>query len=166
MLWIRQFCQILVAPFCRRSSSARCTMFKSYNISNKSALLRKELVSSGRKHTSLNPSPPSAAYMRQWTGSSLIQVMACRLFGAAITWTNAGLLSVRLLGTYFSEIWIEFYHFQSRKCNLKCRLPKLRSFCPGGDELIILISFLSLTLIQAAGWMACVCSSAVITVTS
>ena len=29
-----------------------------------------------------NSSPPSAAYMRQWTGSSLIQVMACRLFGA------------------------------------------------------------------------------------
>ena len=28
-------------------------------------------------------SPPScAAYMRQWTGSSLVQIMACRLFGA------------------------------------------------------------------------------------
>ena len=27
-------------------------------------------------------SSPSAAYMRQWTGSSLVQVMACRLFGA------------------------------------------------------------------------------------
>ena len=25
----------------------------------------------------------------------------------AITWTNAGLLSIRLLGAYFSEIWIE-----------------------------------------------------------
>ena len=25
---------------------------------------------------------PSAAYMRQWTGSALVQVMACRLFGA------------------------------------------------------------------------------------
>ena len=29
-----------------------------------------------------NSSPPSAAYMRQWTGSALVQVMACRLFGA------------------------------------------------------------------------------------
>ena len=27
-------------------------------------------------------SPPSAAYMRLWTGSALVQVMACRLFGA------------------------------------------------------------------------------------
>ena len=30
----------------------------------------------------LNWSPPSAASMRQWTGSALVQVMACRLFGA------------------------------------------------------------------------------------
>ena len=27
-------------------------------------------------------SPSSAAYMRQWTGSPLVQIMACRLFGA------------------------------------------------------------------------------------
>ena len=30
----------------------------------------------------INSSPPSAAYMSQWTGSSLVQVMACRLFDA------------------------------------------------------------------------------------
>ena len=30
----------------------------------------------------LNPSPPSAAYKRQWIGSALVQIMACRLFGA------------------------------------------------------------------------------------
>ena len=29
-----------------------------------------------------NSSPPSAAYMRQWTGSILVQIMACRLVGA------------------------------------------------------------------------------------
>ena len=29
----------------------------------------------------LNPLPPSAAYMRQWTGSSLLLVTACRLYG-------------------------------------------------------------------------------------
>ena len=29
----------------------------------------------------LNSSPPSAAYMRHWTGSAFVQVMACRLFG-------------------------------------------------------------------------------------
>ena len=31
---------------------------------------------------SVNSSPPSAAYMRQWTGSALVQIMACRLFSA------------------------------------------------------------------------------------
>ena len=29
-----------------------------------------------------NSSPPGAAYMRQWTGSALVQIMACRLVGA------------------------------------------------------------------------------------
>ena len=31
--------------------------------------------------TSVNSSPPRAAFMRQWIGSALAQVMACRLFG-------------------------------------------------------------------------------------
>ena len=40
-----------------------------------------------RRHTRdmvslFNSSPPSAAYMRQWIGSALVQIMACRLFGA------------------------------------------------------------------------------------
>ena len=29
----------------------------------------------------VNSSPPSAAYMRQWIGSALVHIMACRLFG-------------------------------------------------------------------------------------
>ena len=29
-----------------------------------------------------NSSPPSAAYMRQWIGSALVPITACRLFGA------------------------------------------------------------------------------------
>ena len=32
--------------------------------------------------TQFNLSPPSAVYMRQWIGSALFQIMACRLFGA------------------------------------------------------------------------------------
>ena len=32
-------------------------------------------------HLLVNSSPVSAAYMRQWTGSSLIQMVACCLFG-------------------------------------------------------------------------------------
>ena len=30
----------------------------------------------------VNSSPPCAAYMRQWVGSALVQIMACHLFGA------------------------------------------------------------------------------------
>ena len=30
----------------------------------------------------VNSSPTTAAYKRRWNGSSLVQVMACRLFGA------------------------------------------------------------------------------------
>ena len=33
----------------------------------------------------------------------------------AITWTNAGLTSVRLRGTYFSEIWIGIFTFAFKK---------------------------------------------------
>ena len=33
------------------------------------------------QRASENPSSPSAAYMRQWIWSALIQTMACRIFG-------------------------------------------------------------------------------------
>ena len=35
-----------------------------------------------RRLASINSSYPNTAYMRQWTGSTLVQVTACRLFGA------------------------------------------------------------------------------------
>ena len=38
-----------------------------------------ENISSSWRHH--NSSPLSAAYMRPWTGSPLVQIMACRLFG-------------------------------------------------------------------------------------
>ena len=38
-------------------------------------------VSSICNITRINSSPPSAAYMRQWMGSALVQIMACCLFG-------------------------------------------------------------------------------------
>ena len=34
------------------------------------------------QYGAFNSSPPSATYMCQWTGSALVQIMACRLFGA------------------------------------------------------------------------------------
>ena len=41
----------------------------------------KDTFSAGKTHL-INSFTPSAAYMRQWTGSALAQIMACRLFGA------------------------------------------------------------------------------------
>ena len=46
----------------------------------------------------LRSSSPSAVYMREWTGSALVQVMA-PVRRQTITWTNADLLSVGPLGT-------------------------------------------------------------------
>ena len=34
------------------------------------------------RRCSINSSPPNAAYMRQWTGSAVVQMMAYRLIGA------------------------------------------------------------------------------------
>ena len=83
----------------------------------------------------VNSSPPSAAYMRQWTGSSLVQVMACRLFGAKPLpepmLTYCELDSWEHISVKFES---EFYHFHSGKCSWKCRLSKCRPFCAGGDE--------------------------------
>ena len=33
-------------------------------------------------YTFINSSPPSATYMRQWIGPTLVQIMACRLSSA------------------------------------------------------------------------------------
>ena len=53
----------------------------------------------------------------------------------AITYTNAGLLSMRPLGTGFSEILIKIQNFPLTKMHLKITSVKWRPFCPGGDEL-------------------------------
>ena len=38
----------------------------------------------------INPATPYAAYMRRWTGSTLVQIMAGCL--VVIIWTNGGIL--------------------------------------------------------------------------
>ena len=56
------------------------------------------------KNGVVKPSPPSAAYMRQWTGSALIQIMACQL------------------DSNFSDILIKMQNFSFMKMHLKYRL--------------------------------------------
>ena len=62
-----------------------------------------------------NSSPISTAYMHQWIGSALVQIMAYTRH-QAIIWINAGLLSMGSLGTHFGEILIKIQKFHSRKC--------------------------------------------------
>ena len=86
--------------------------------------------------TGLNSSPPSAAYMRQWTVSTSVQVMACRLFGVKpLPEPMLAYCHVDPREQISVKFKSEFYHFHSRKCIWNCRLPKWRPLCPGGDEL-------------------------------
>ena len=70
-----------------------------------------------------NSSPPRATYMHQWIGSALVQIMACRLFGAK-------LLSKPMLGycqldpqeETSVKLRSKYKTFHSRKCIWKYHL--------------------------------------------
>ena len=49
----------------------------------------------------------------------------------AIIWNNAGILSIGLLGTNFSEILVEILTFSFKKMRLNVSSVKWRSFCLG-----------------------------------
>ena len=110
-------------------------------------------------HTSTHL-PPSAAYIRQWTGLSLVQIMACRLLGAKPL--HEPLLVYCQLDSW-EQISVkfksEFYHFHSWKSIWKCRLPKWWPFCPAGDEFIhvicsITIRYDKFTTLQKQWWLS------------
>ena len=87
-------------------------------------------------HEIINPSPPSVAYMRQWIGSALVQIMACRLFRRQDTiWNNAGLLSSGLFTNKrqwnFSQNRKLFVHENASE-NI---VGEMHPFCSGEDEL-------------------------------
>ena len=77
----------------------------------------------------------SAAYMRQWFGSALIQILACRLFGAKTLSKQMLGYCHGHLGTDFSEVLIKIQNFSFTKMHLKLSSAKWRLFSPGGDEL-------------------------------
>ena len=79
-----------------------------------------------------NSSPLSAAYMRQWTGSALIKVMAWRQTG-----DNAALFLIGPLRTNFSEIWIKLQNVSFKKMHLKMSSPEWGPSCSRGDELTV-----------------------------
>ena len=57
----------------------------------------------------------------------------------AIIWTSAGILLNGPLGTNFCEILIKIQNFSFTKMHLKTSSAQWRPFCPGGDELMMVL---------------------------
>ena len=82
----------------------------------------------------IKSSPPSAAYMRQCRGSALVQIMACRLYGAEP-------LSKPMMGYCeldpYEQTSVKFQskYFCFTKMHIKISSAKWRTFCQVGDEL-------------------------------
>ena len=70
-----------------------------------------------------NSSLPSAAHMRQWIWSALVQILACRLFGAKPL-SKPMLVYCQLDPREQSSVKFKskYKNFHSRKCIWKCRL--------------------------------------------
>ena len=76
-----------------------------------------EITSRSPREKWVDSSLLSAAYMRQWTRSSLVQVMACRLLGAKPL--PKPMLTYCHLWTNFNEIRIKIQNFSFTKMHLK-----------------------------------------------
>ena len=77
------------------------------------------------------------------------------LWHQAIIQTNAGLLSIGLLGTNFSEILIKIQTFSFTKMHLKLSSAKWQPFCPRGDDFRLMSS-----------WVLCIPGSYVLQVST
>ena len=87
---------------------------------------------------SVNLSPTSAAYMcqRNWVIIGSVNGLS-PVWHQANTWTSAGLLlSIELLETNFSEIWIKIISFSFKNRHLKMLSVKMAAILSRGDELI------------------------------
>ena len=80
-------------------------------------------------------SPPSATYMRRWTGSALVQAMTCCLFGAKPL-PEPVLTYCQLDPWKKTSVKVESKNCSFMKMRLKLSSAKWRPFCSGGDELI------------------------------
>ena len=74
----------------------------------------------------VNSSPPSATYMRRWTESALIQIMACRLDGAKPL-SEPMLTYCQLCPKEHTSMkfYLKFKYFHSTKCVWTCRLQNI-----------------------------------------
>ena len=88
--------------------------------------------------TRINSYPPSAAHMRQWPRSTLVQVMACRLFSTKPL--PEPMLAFCLLDPYEQtsvKFESKYKNFLSWKCIWKCRLQNGGHFVQGEMRLIL-----------------------------
>ena len=81
---------------------------------------------------SVNSFPPSAAYMRQWTGSAFSDNGLSPVRRQAITWTITGLLPTGFLGTNFSENRFGILSFSFKKMHLKLSFAKVAAILSRG----------------------------------
>ena len=76
-----------------------------------------------KMNQSFNSSPPTAAYMRWWTGSALFQIMACRLGGAKpLSKPTLKYCQSKPKEHISMTVYLKLRYFQSRKCVGTCRL--------------------------------------------
>ena len=87
------------------------------------------------KWVSFTHLPPSAAYMRQWIWSALIQIMACRLFSAIpLSKPMLVIVNCSLRNKLQLKFLIKIHIFYSQKCIWKYLL-KMAVILFRGDEL-------------------------------
>ena len=126
--------QYLIAIQTRQNT--QCIVVRSWN--GVTIKVSKCAISSNAHHRNenmVNSSPLSNAYKRQWIGSALVQIMACRLFGAKpSSKPMLRLLSIGPLGTNFNEILVEIQNLSFPKLHLTTPFVKWRPFCPWRDE--------------------------------
>ena len=83
----------------------------------------------------IHSSPHSAAYMRQFIGSALVQIMGCHLFGTESL--SEPMLSYCLMESQeqtSAKFQSKHKTSHQQKMHLKTSSAKWRPFCPGGDE--------------------------------
>ena len=75
----------------------------------------------------VNSYQPSAAYMRQWTGSELVQVMDCRLLLFSAKLLPEPMLACCQLDSWkqLSEIWSKLFPFSLKEIHLKLSSAKM-----------------------------------------
>ena len=80
-------------------------------------------------------------YMRRWSGSALVQVMAWRLFGTKPLPEPTLIVNWTFRDKYFSEIWVEIQKFSFMKMHLQMSFAKMAAILSGGDELIYAVQY-------------------------